>query len=121
MHINQRGTQWIVHHLPGIQLEKGSVATPFEFRPYPLELQLCQRYYEVLANDMPGNDIPIGAYGRQPLIYKVTKRTNPTVGLASRTVGALQSFSDSYSAQLYASSNEYFLNIKSGTYASAEL
>jgi hypothetical protein len=29
----------------GIQLEKGTVATPFEFRPYATELQLCQRYY----------------------------------------------------------------------------
>jgi hypothetical protein len=29
----------------GVQLEKGTIATPFEFRPYPIELQLCQRYY----------------------------------------------------------------------------
>ena len=29
----------------GVQLEKGTLATPFEFRPYPIELQLCQRYY----------------------------------------------------------------------------
>ena len=29
----------------GVQLELGSVATPFEVRPYPVELQLCQRYY----------------------------------------------------------------------------
>jgi hypothetical protein len=32
--------------LTGVQLEKGSVATPFEVRPYGVELQLCQRYYE---------------------------------------------------------------------------
>ncbi len=30
----------------GVQLEKGTVATPFEFRPFGVELQLCQRYYE---------------------------------------------------------------------------
>lgn len=29
-----------------VQLEEGSVATPFENRPYGLELSLCQRYYE---------------------------------------------------------------------------
>jgi hypothetical protein len=29
----------------GIQLEKGTVATPFEFRNYAQELALCQRYY----------------------------------------------------------------------------
>ncbi|NCB01250.1 MAG: hypothetical protein EOM67_03665 [Spirochaetia bacterium] len=32
-----------------VQLEEGSVATPFEKRPYGLELSLCQRYYEVLG------------------------------------------------------------------------
>lgn len=29
-----------------IQIEEGSIATPFEQRPYGLELSLCQRYYE---------------------------------------------------------------------------
>lgn len=29
-----------------VQLEEGSVATPFENRPYGLELSLCQRYYQ---------------------------------------------------------------------------
>ena len=32
--------------LTGVQLEKGTVATPFEFRPYATELALCQRYYQ---------------------------------------------------------------------------
>jgi hypothetical protein len=32
--------------ITAVQLEVGSVATPFEQRPYGLELSLCQRYYE---------------------------------------------------------------------------
>ena len=28
------------------QVELGNIATPFEFRPYGIELQLCQRYYQ---------------------------------------------------------------------------
>jgi hypothetical protein len=30
----------------GVQLEKGSVATPYEIRPYATELALCQRYFQ---------------------------------------------------------------------------
>jgi len=33
-------------HFTGVQLEKGTVATPFDARPYATELQLCQRYYQ---------------------------------------------------------------------------
>ena len=31
--------------ITGVQFEKGPKATPFEFRPYQIELQLCQRYF----------------------------------------------------------------------------
>ena len=31
--------------ITGVQLEKGSVATAFDYRPFGTELQLCQRYY----------------------------------------------------------------------------
>jgi hypothetical protein len=31
--------------ITGVQLEKGTVATPFEVRPFATELALCQRYY----------------------------------------------------------------------------
>jgi len=32
--------------ITGVQLEKGSTATSFDYRPYGTELSLCQRYYE---------------------------------------------------------------------------
>jgi hypothetical protein len=32
-------------YLTGVQLEVGSTATSFDYRPYGTELQLCQRYY----------------------------------------------------------------------------
>jgi len=31
--------------ITGVQLEKGSTATTFDYRPYGTELALCQRYY----------------------------------------------------------------------------
>jgi hypothetical protein len=43
-------TQWIstsgaTLYITGVQLEKGSTATSFDYRPYGTELALCQRYY----------------------------------------------------------------------------
>lgn len=43
------GQQSGTFYLGNVQLEDGTVATPFEQRPYGLELSLCQRYYEVLG------------------------------------------------------------------------
>jgi len=42
---NSLGQQSGTYDLWGVQLEAGSVATPFERRPVGAELALCQRYY----------------------------------------------------------------------------
>jgi hypothetical protein len=39
------GTNGATFYITGVQIETGSVATPFERRPYGTELMLCQRYY----------------------------------------------------------------------------
>ena len=42
------GTNGATFYITGVQLEKGSTATSFDYRPYGTELQLCQRYYEII-------------------------------------------------------------------------
>jgi hypothetical protein len=39
------GTNGATFYITGVQLEKGSVATSFDFRDYGRELLMCQRYY----------------------------------------------------------------------------
>jgi len=38
-------------YITGVQLEKGSTATSFDYRPYGTELQLCYRYFYKWLND----------------------------------------------------------------------
>jgi hypothetical protein len=40
------GTLNATFYITGVQLEKGSTATSFDYRPYGTEMPLCQRYYE---------------------------------------------------------------------------
>jgi len=64
--------------ITGVQLELGSVATPFEVRPYPVELGMCQRYYE-FCNYLY---YPYGtAYGGgyTHVKFSVVKRGTPSV------------------------------------------
>jgi hypothetical protein len=72
-----------------VQLEAGSVATPFESRPYGTELALCQRYYEKSYNQatVPGAaDIVSARWGVASStsniggpLFTVTKRSQPTM------------------------------------------
>jgi hypothetical protein len=86
-----------------VQLEAGSVATPFESRPYGTELAMCQRYYEqsYIEGTAPGTATTTNqATGRWAYIdgtadaltahfpFKVTKRAAPTVTFYSPATGA---------------------------------
>jgi hypothetical protein len=81
------GTLNATWQITGVQLEVGSVATPFERRPHGLELQLCYRYYYRLVT---GSADPISAaaaynsntsFGVIPL--PVTMRTLPDIDQSS--------------------------------------
>jgi hypothetical protein len=76
------GTNGATLYITGVQLEVGSVATPFERRPYTTELQLCQRYYELINEGRllwAGTTVSGTTYARAPTDYAVVKRAIPTV------------------------------------------
>jgi hypothetical protein len=54
--------------ITGVQLEKGTLATPFEVRPYAVELQLCQRYFQTVLQAALYRRY-IGNVDRQPITF----------------------------------------------------
>jgi hypothetical protein len=112
------GTNGATFYITGVQLEKGSTATSFDYRPYGTELQLCQRYYhKPNFSDTSSNVTPyvlLQCSGSTqllgPYMLPVTMRSTPTLtysGLIATTAnngnaGSLTSLTlDSASTQSF--------------------
>ena len=78
------GTNGATFYITGVQLEKGSTATSFDYRPYGTELALCQRYYyRWIPSSNATDQIGIGyAYVANAsfinVSFPVTMRSRPT-------------------------------------------
>ena len=83
------GTLSATWQVTGVQLEKGSTATSFDYRPYTTELQLCQRYYEA-GGPYQTSWTASGALGAATVIYAVQKRANPTLTISYVSGGGSQ-------------------------------
>jgi len=77
------GTNGATFYITGVQLEVGSTATSFDYRPYGTELALCQRYYYKFKSTGSGVDYALGyalsSTGfRDITAFPVTMRTVPS-------------------------------------------
>ena len=75
-------------YITGVQLEKGSTATSFDYRPYGTELALCQRYYYRLKAGSAYANAGIGraystANGQAVVAMPVSMRAAPTGGYSA--------------------------------------
>jgi hypothetical protein len=73
------GTSGATFYITGVQLESGSVATPFERRSYGAELALCERYFEVCSGGSFVNSSVSGSFWGSVCNFRVKKRALPTV------------------------------------------
>jgi hypothetical protein len=84
------GTNGATFYITGVQLEKGSTATSFDYRPYGTELALCQRYFNIYSSS--DAQFPIGIAGSTTTVNRytiptpVTMRATPTVATSGTLV-----------------------------------
>jgi hypothetical protein len=89
------GTLNATFYITGVQLEKGSTATSFDYRPYGTELLLCQRYYYAQIN-AAGGTMQFGTAGQATgtngangftIPFPATMRVAPTALTTSTVSG----------------------------------
>jgi len=97
------GTNGATFYITGVQLEVGSTATSFDYRPYGTELALCQRYFQRI-------DGIIGSAGSSTQIYvslnyPIEMRSTPSLSVS----GAME-FTDIAAANYTQSSAHVAIN-----------
>jgi hypothetical protein len=81
------GTSGATFYITGVQLEKGSTATSFDYRPYGTELALCQRYYSQGTIVPTYNGAALSVTMPAFNFYGQPMRISPTVTVANGAVG----------------------------------
>jgi hypothetical protein len=73
------GTNGATFYITGVQLEAGSVASPFERRDYGRELMMCQRYCRAYSSYAMGRARDSDTVFGPGIIFGTTMRATPTL------------------------------------------
>lgn len=88
------------------QLEKGTIATPFENRSYGTELLLSQRYFQIVGTMVYFIATAASQTGAAPIPYQTTMRSTPTALIFGSALESVNAGSASY----------VFLSAEGGSY-----
>ena len=89
------GATW---YITGVQFEKGSTATAFDYRDYGRELMMCQRYFSKLGGTTSGEALAMGMINDGPTAawftvkYPMTMRAAPTMAYSSIGVSNMATY-----------------------------
>jgi hypothetical protein len=85
------GTNGATFYITGVQLEKGSTATSFDYRSIGTELMLCQRYYQARASTTTTPLSNTATFDtRLYFAFKTSMRASPTVTATQVAGGGTQ-------------------------------
>jgi hypothetical protein len=105
--VNATGTVGNLFRLTGVKLELGNTATDLRFRDFGTELLLCERYYEVGADNIFSGNVTNGVTYYHQIHHRVYKRAAAAVtfadignsGFAAGAPGGLTSTQTGFIAQ----------------------
>ena len=113
------GTSGATFYITGVQLEKGSTATSFDYRPYGTELALCQRYYAVTRGQARVFASGASQAMNTAAYWPVVMRASPTAAIgtnggqsnvASSQIGSLTAYGGRFEIVSTASGDSYMID-----------
>ena len=103
--LNLVGTNGATFYITGVQLEKGSTATSFDYRPYGTEFDLCRRYFEKFNYSTTANQYITSGVGMawsttdvRVTVSYYTKRATPTCTFSGTVRFATSGYGANYTS-----------------------
>ena len=112
----------VYFYVTGVQLEVGTVATPFEHLPYSESLNLCKRYYARMSAASTSSVFASGCWGTTTLAwfylkYEQQMRSAPTITLSGLTASSGSNKTYASTGSVYAGTDSALFGVNTSTAA----